>query len=284
MSYYYKYNFISPDPLFALIKEELRSYFEAGAVDDTFFPAWMDEILKKLGKATRPILETILTQKDFESKLPPEFYGVREAWLCTELEGAVLFPNAKYDQIFCKVTPEYDACNPCNDCFPDILRVTYKEQHFGPLPQTKLKRIYLLKPGNIQTAQHCDLPCANLNASSPDSYDLRGNKFVTNLRQGIIHLIYYSNYTGEDGYQLIPDNYWIRELVKRYIKLKIFDQLWNQTTDETFNQIDRKKAVYQAQYDEAWIMADVEIKKKDVYEIQRSIKRDTNRLRHYKIR
>src|ERR1700743_3885815 len=85
-TYYYKYDFISPEPLFSIIKEELRSYFEAGAVDDAMFPVWMSSILKKLGKSTNAILETILFQKDFESKLPPDFHGVREAWLLSRLD------------------------------------------------------------------------------------------------------------------------------------------------------------------------------------------------------
>ena len=28
MSYYYKYNFISPEPIYATVKEELKSYFD----------------------------------------------------------------------------------------------------------------------------------------------------------------------------------------------------------------------------------------------------------------
>lgn len=283
MSVYYKYNFVSPEPMFALVKQELRTYFEANAVDDLMFPIWMDSALKKLGKATRPILETLLQQKDFESKLPPAFYGVREAWLCTVLEGTIWSANAKYDQVFMKITPETDPCSFADGCFPDILRVTYKGQEIGPAPQTRVKRIYLLKPGNIETAQHCELPLANLNSSAPDSYDIRGNKFVTNLRDGVIHLIYYSDYRDdEEGYRLIPDNWWIIEYVKRYIKFKIFEQLWNQATDESFNQVKAKMDYYKTGVDEAYIIVETEIKKRTPDQIQRAIKRDNERLDPYR--
>ena len=30
MSYYYKYDFVSPEPLYATVKEELKSYFDTG--------------------------------------------------------------------------------------------------------------------------------------------------------------------------------------------------------------------------------------------------------------
>lgn len=282
MSLYYKYNFVSPEPLYSVVKEELRTYFEAGAVDDTMFSTWTDRALKKLGKATNKILETILHQEDFQSKLPPDFHGVREAWLCTHFQGVIQFPNAKYDQVFCKITPEVDECNLCNDCLPEILRVTYKHTEVGAIPNLKFKREYLLKPGNIQTNEHCDLPCRNFGAVGPDSYDLRDNKFITTLRKGFVHLIYYSIDRDGEGYQMIPDNYWIQEYVKRFLKYKIFEQLWNQTTDETYNQIKQKMDYYKSSYDEAVIMAETEIKKKDVWQIQRSIQRDSERLRHYK--
>lgn len=284
MSYYYKYTFINPDPVYASVKQELRSYFDSNAVDDMMFPFWTNTALQKLGKATRPILETILHQQDFESKLPPQFYGVREAWLCTILEQSMWSPNAKYDQVFCKITPEYDSCATCPDCLPEVLRVTYKSNEIGNVPSARMQRIYLLKPGNIETAQHCELPLANLGASTADTYDIRGNKFVTNLRQGVIHLIYYSEYRDdEENHRLIPDSWWIIEYVKRYIKFKLFEQLWNQTTDETYQQIKQKMDYYKTGVDEAWIEASTEIKKKTPYEIQQSIKRDTSRLHPYRI-
>lgn len=283
MSYYYKYQFVSPEPIFGVVKEELRTYFEAGAVDDLMFSVWMDRALKKLGRATNKILETVLCQEDFESKLPPDFQAVREAWLCTEITPWVQRPNAKYDQVFCRVTPVYDECDPCSGCVPEVLRVTYKETESGPYPEMTIRRVYLLKPGNIETKANHELPLINLNASGPDSYDIRGNKFVTNLRKGMVHLIYYAIERDGEDYQMIPDNYWIQEYVKRFIKYKIFEQLWNQTTDETYNQIKQKMDYYKSSYEEGWIMAEIEIKKRTPTEVQRDINRNAHRLDPYKI-
>lgn len=293
-TYYYKYEFVSPEPIFALVKEEMRSYFEAGAVDDTMFPIWMRGILKKLGKASYPILETVLFQKDFESKLPNDFHGVREAVALsrlgegehhTEFPRIIQSPNSIYEQVFCKVTPEVNECDPCNDCFPEIIRVTYKNNLVGPYsPDLKFRRTHLLKPGNIQVGHLCDLPCMNFGAKSLDTFDLRDGKFITNIRETPVHLKYYAKESTEDGYQLIPDNYWIMEYVKRYLKFKSFEQLWNQTTDESYNQIKQKMDYYKSSYDEAVIMAEIEIKKKTVYEHQQDWRRNANRLNPYIIR
>ena len=65
MAYYYKYNFISPEPIYATVKEELKSYFDTGAVDDLLFPTYLDKCLKKLGRATYVISEQVLFIEDF---------------------------------------------------------------------------------------------------------------------------------------------------------------------------------------------------------------------------
>jgi hypothetical protein len=41
MSYYYHYNFISPEVVYATVKEEFKSYFDTGAIDDLMLPIWI---------------------------------------------------------------------------------------------------------------------------------------------------------------------------------------------------------------------------------------------------
>ena len=85
MSYYYKYNFVSPEPVYSTVKEELKSYFDTGAVDDLLFPTYLDKCLKKLGRTTYVIAEQALYIEDFQARLPDNFVAVREAWMCTEI-------------------------------------------------------------------------------------------------------------------------------------------------------------------------------------------------------
>jgi len=75
MSYYYKYNFISPEPIYSTVKEELKSYFDTGAVDDLLFPTYLDKCLRKLGRTTYVISEQVLFIEDFEARLPDNFYA-----------------------------------------------------------------------------------------------------------------------------------------------------------------------------------------------------------------
>ena len=294
MSYYYKYNFVSPEPVYATIKEELKSYFDTGAVDDLLFPTYLDKCLKKLGRTTYVISEEVLNVEDFEARLPDNFYAVREAWLCTDLPGrSYQTANSFYSQAASQTTIQVspitvggEVCGACNqvgcnyDCMPDLIQAVYKTNNETPRYYHKQ---YLLKPGNISVRANCTLDCINFGSSAPDTFDIRDNKFVTNFREGKIYLIFYATEYDEIGNQMIPDNYRIREFIEAFIKYKIFETLSNQITDETFQQIQSKLLYYKQLHDEAFIMADIEIKKQDVYAKQRRILNDLNRFNMYEL-
>lgn len=296
MSYYYKYNFTSPEIVYSTVKEELKSYFDTGAVDDLMFPTYLDKCLRKLGRATYVITEEVLYIEDFEARLPDNFFAVREAWLCTEVNG---YPyrsaNSFYSQADGRntvpISPVTTDCTPCPNpqcyiancdgtCSPSFGENVFKTN-------TELNRSYrkeyLLKPGNISVRANCTLDCANLGSSSADSFDIRDNKFVTNFRNGKVYLIFYATEYDNVGNQMIPDNYRIREYIEAFIKYKVFETLANQINDETFNQLQTKLAYYKQLSEEAFIMADIEIKKQDVYAKQRRIKNDLNRFNMYEL-
>ena len=85
MSYYYKYTFTSPESIYSLVKEEFKSYFDTGAVDDLLFPTYLDKCLKKLGRSSYVISEDVIEIDNFQGRLPDNFYAVREAWMLTNI-------------------------------------------------------------------------------------------------------------------------------------------------------------------------------------------------------
>lgn len=309
MSYYYKYNFVSPEPVYSIVKEELKSYFDTGAVDDLLFPTYLDKCLRKLGRATYVISEETLYIEDYQARLPDNFYAVREAWLCTEIpqypyQSANSFYSQAISQTTIQVSPVTvggQICSRCNqagcggDCMPEIIQAVYKTNN---QMARSIKKEYLLKPGNISVNQHCDvsytdawkfdnLP-APVNEFTPgssgyDSFDIRDNKFFTNFRNGIVHLIFYATEYDGGGNQMIPDNYRIREYIEAFIKYKVMEMLTNQVNDETFNQLQQKLVYYKQLSEEAYILADIEIKKQDAYAKQRRIKNDLNRFNMYEL-
>jgi hypothetical protein len=294
MSYYYKYNFISPEPVYSTVKEEFKSYFDTGAVDDLLFPTYLDKCLRKLGRSSYVISEQLLYIEDFEARLPDNFFAVREAWLCTSIPGypyqtANSFYSQAASQTTIQVSPVISGGAPCTNlecttgcpsCMPELIQAVYKTNQQVAV---EYHRQYLLKPGNISVKAHCDLQCANFGSSAADSFDIRDNKFVTNFRNGVVHLVFYSTAYDGVGNELIPDNYRIREFVEAFIKYKMMETLTNQTNDETYNQLERKMMNYKQMADEAFIMADIEVKKQDSWAKQRRIIQDLNRFNRYEL-
>jgi hypothetical protein len=316
MSYYYKYNFVSPEPVYATVKEELKSYFDTGAVDDLLFPTYLDKCLKKLGRTTYVISQQVLDIADFEARLPDNFYAVREAWMCSEIpqlpyQTANSFYSQAATQTTIQVAPltvgGVNCDNPkcvqpgCNgECMPLLIQAVYKTNQEVA---RSYRQEYLLKPGNISARKNCGVNYTDNWSFYPtveqgqggvdgnftpgqagiDSFDVRDNKFVTNFRNGVVHLIFYATEYDDIGNQLIPDNYRIREFVEAFIKYKVFETLTNQTNDETFNQLQQKMLYYKQLHDEAYIMADIEVKKQDAWTKQRRIKNDLNRFNMYEL-
>ena len=303
MSYYYKYNFVSPEPIYATVKEELKSYFDTGAVDDLMFPTYLDKCLRKLGRTTYVITEDVLEVCDFEARLPDNFYAVREAWMCSEIpltpyQDANSFYSQAASVTSIQLNPVTVGGTPCTntgctnpqcqgECMPELIQAVYKTNH----QQTRgYRREYLLKPGNISAKSNCDVNYTAAwdreftpGASGIDSFDIRDNKLVTNFRNGIVHLVFYATEYDGGGNQMIPDNYRVREFIEAFIKYKVFETLTNQTNDETFNQLQQKLVYYKQLHDEAFIMADIEIKKQDAWTKQRRIKNDLNRFNMYEL-
>jgi len=320
MSYYYSYSFISPEEIFANVQEELKSYFDTGAVDNLMFPVYVNKCLDKLGRSSYAITQEMLYLEDFQARLPDNFYAVREAWLCTEMESTPYqSPNSFYSQTASttiQIAPLTTGDLPCNtvecsedNCLPDIVQAVYKTNQQA----TKTyRRDFLLKPGNISARQNCGVSYTNtwdyttydtltgygdlvgqsdINVSkmvnpfgsAVNSFDIRDNKFVTTFRSGAVYLMFYATNYDNCGNQMIPDNYRVKEFIEDFIKYKVFEQLTNQTNDETFNQLQQKMIYYKGLADEAFIMADVEIKKQTSYDKQRRIKKTLNRHNMYEL-
>ena len=309
MSYYYKYQFISPEPVYATVKEELKSYFDTGAIDDLLFPTYLDKALRKLGRTTYVIHEQVLFIEDFQARLPDNFYAVREAWMCVEIPGypyqtANSFYSQAANATTIQVSPVVSNGVPCTnlecttgcpDCMPELVQAVYKTNN---QVARSFRHEYLLQPGNISAKQNCDVEYTSNwdyeigvspvheftpGSASYDSFDIRDNKFVTNFRSGVVHLLFYATEYDGVGNQLIPDNYRIREYVEAFLKFKIFETLTNQTNDETFNQLQQKMMYHKQMYEEAFIMADIETKKQTPWEKQRRIKNDLNRFNMYEL-
>lgn len=313
MSNFYKYKFISPEPIYSLVKEELKSYFDTGAVDDLLFPVYLNKCLEKLGKTTHAIVPVVLYIDNFKARLPDNFYAIREAWFCTFKQfdsyqsGKAFYTqtaNLNSIQLSPILTDEVPTCNnpicdvdDCSgDCLSSVVQAVYKTVE--EIPRNAISRQFLLKPGNISFKDNCPYgynevdslygSISSTSSASPmsadcDSFDLHDNYFVTTFREGVVDTLMYVSDYDEIGNQMIPQNIRIEEYIEAFIKYKVFETLTNQTNDETFNQLQQKMLNYKMLADEAFIMAELEVKKQDVFKKQRSIRKNMRRFDKYEL-
>lgn len=284
MSYYRNYSFTSPEPIFALIKEEFKSYFATGAVDDILFPTYIEKCLRRLGRSTYKIEHSILHIEDYKADLPSDFLAVREAWSCQPVytTGLVKSPGNVYEQVTINISqiPAPTLCDTCSG-LPDVITATYKT---NDATSYTYQKNFLLKPGNISRDGDCDYECKNYGASVSDSFDIQGSKFTTNFSEGDVYLIYYKEEKDDNDNQMIPDDFRIKEYIEAFLKQKLFEQLACTVTDESYNHIMQKAQIYERKADEAYVLATTEGKKQTVYDKQRNWIRTLNKNNRYKLR
>jgi hypothetical protein len=295
---YYQYEFQSPEPLFAQVKEELRSYFAAGMIDDLMFDLYVTQALRKLTKVgARPIKTCLLFIDCNEAKLPPDFFDYREVWATFGiLSPSFRVPGAYYRSIVTTLTDLYDPCNDncetdccvpeqidhsncCGSCNPDSVQIITKAQ---TELQHSIRLSYLLTPGNIATRGYGDLISPNHRMSNTSKFHIQNGKISVEFREGDIYMAYYAKDEDCEGNQLVPVNYRIEQYIIDFIKCKLFEFLWNTTTDETFNQAFQKYKVYEQKKDESYILADIEMKKDTIEKKVARIKKDQHRHDDYR--
>jgi len=273
MSTYTRYNFISPDQLYAKIKEELKSYFDTGIIDDLLFPIYTDYILRKFGRTTYKLMQIPLTIENYQAKLPDDFFAVREAWGCTNIvSNPIQDTRVEYSQITTRVTPLLDRCE---DCIEKDVKVTFKTT--GEFVMSYTYSV-LLQPGNINAIGHCASDSPNIYAQTNSTFDIRDGKFIVTFPKGVVHMVYYLIEKDENDNQLIPDQIEFLDCLEHYIKYKCFEQIFNNTTDESFNQVYTKMNLYKQLYEEKFVTCRINLRLQSIYDVTKSIKKQKHRF------
>lgn len=298
-------NFISPEPQFAYVKETLKAYFDTGIVDDLSFPLWLDQALKRFRKSHLQIEQTLLTIEQYEAVLPSNFNSVREAWVVAGVKQPfpVQSPSSFYYTTDCRIdNPALSSCDNCFDNGANIcttlaggteFQVVHKVKGFQ---QFSFQIAHLLQPGNMNARGWCHQGSPNLQNSltalpnphngiyKNDTFDIRDHKFIVNYPEGHVYLMYYYEPTDENNNQLVPDNFYILDYIRKYLIYKCLETVSYQPTEESFqiimNRVDRADKA-QA---EAYILAEIDLKKQTVWQKNNDVVKSFNLNNPYKLR
>ena len=232
-------NFISSEPLIAEVKQELKSYFEAGAISEVMIPTYVDQALRKLRVMVLKPEEVVLSFHDYKSELPCDFglldyaiyYDSEIAWS----QGVNSVRGTWYKSIQCT--------NGCVDC-------GLKEEMYETVSvATPGFKITMKKPTWIKvyygSKSLCVEDCPNLGFASNDVIQIHPNKTVTStFENGCIYVRYFSRPMDDDNLPMVPEVLEVEEYIKSYLKFKFFEQLWHSVVDESQRQVEAKFQYY----------------------------------------
>lgn len=275
--------FISSDQVVAIVKEELDSYFAAGALDDVMFPTWIKNGMKDFRVDAMPHKSVALCADNYTADLPKDFKMVDKLTSCSLVASDwVQNPSSFYYQTDCRITPMTD---PCNECFQDMDKCRCD----GSLPPKQEKyrvthkvtgntlfeyyRTLTLKPASSHARASCHPQSANLNCDNLDTFTIRDCKLILNFSKGYLHLDYYGDNEDEYGELLIEDNQYITDYLVSWLKYKCFEKLWNSSSDESNSQLQNKMSFYKQEAIENKVRAMDDKKKLTKYQVANMIKR-----------
>lgn len=298
--------YISPLPIVARVKEEFKSYFSTNAIDDLLFPIYVADCINKLERTYNPIHEAILDMCNHKCDLPCDFKSYREVWMCaTHNKGPIVSPFVFYYQTDCRINPAPSQNNSCGDCVegyqctppnqtptpvnlpdlcgvPDEFRVTHKIMETLSF---SFRVTGLLKPGNFKTVGRGDEHSPNKESNLLDTFDIVGNHLITSFDRGTIYLSYYANpIIDESGYPEIPDNEPFNKYIYHYLRTMIYQNLFDQATQEDIKLIELKLQKEEEKMWIAYINAKNYALSSDIYGVQKSIVRSYNRNNRFLIR
>lgn len=281
--------YVSPEALYARVKETLSSYFDSNLVDDLMFPNWLDRALSKFQMGSYPIKEAYLTISNYKGCLPDDINKIKCISLCTDVVYKdYQLPSSFYYQKDCRVTNINDSCEPCFE-LPDL-----KENFCDPCERPYVvtnkitNTIYFsyrdvipLVPATNKAKECCSKDFKSIYHDG-NTFDITDDKITVEFPEGTVYIEYFS--TGIDnGERVIPDNQYVQDYIENYFYYRIFELLFHSATDETFNQSLTKLQYYRQLSEESYIIAVNKLKLPTKEDISRSIINTRHRYDNFKI-
>lgn len=237
---YLNTNFISSEPLIAEVKQELKSYFEAGAISEVLIPTFIDQALRKLKVLVYQPEEIVLNFQNYKSELPCDFALVDYALI---YNSDVLWSpgvNALTGYWYKGINCTQGCTDDCDTKYEIYETITVPTPGFKiTMKEPRWIRVY------AGSKHLCTEGCPNIGSSSNDIIQINSNRTVTaTFESGCVFVRYFARPMDEDGIPMIPEIYEVEEYVKAYLKFKFFETLWHSVVDESAKQVENKFQYY----------------------------------------
>jgi hypothetical protein len=229
--------YITSEPLIAEVKQELKSYFEAGAISEVLIPSFIDQALRKLKVLALRPEEAVIRFENYKSELPYDFYLLDYAIMYS----SEVFWNNGVTSMVGSWYKNVDA-EPCSSEKSLEIYETLSIPTPGfriSMKEPKWIRVY------VDSTSLCVENCQNLKVSSPDIIKINQHKKASaSFQEGCVYVRYFSRPVDDYQIPMIPEVLEVEEYIKSYLKYKFFEQMWHSVMDESTKQVTEKLMYY----------------------------------------
>lgn len=225
--------FKSVEYLYAKIKRQWASFDSVNMLDDSDFPTYTAEVLKKLGIGALKESAEVLHVKNSKAPLPKDFRQIHAAYKCSGCESNIHnkrhLQNISYfeNDITCEtIRHNPNKCEIECVCPDKVVQAITIRQYVNETCDTyKYNHVGLLKlsPNAISLAAD---GCLNVRQTCQDEITINNNTIITNFSDGDIYLEYYALAVDENNIPLIPDVEAVETAVEWYIKWQVMLNYW----------------------------------------------------------
>lgn len=266
------YIYVSPERLYARIREEMSSYFNADMLNDLLFEEYTLDCLKEFEKTFFPKKRVFLQFENGLADLPCDYDSFREAVLYgADHIVTAIDPVPVY---YMSDVPEQECSDP--DGVPCLSECGCSCE--GSCGDSCDARDRYLRRIN----HNIEIIKAYRKRLSQDDLEIDCGKIKLPCYSGALNLVYYAKPYDEDENILIPDNYFVQRYISAYITFSLYNRLWNEATDETFNQSYKKREVAKFEMEEARDDAMGNVKRSTTDSIIKSIRRQRKSLNKFR--
>lgn len=225
-------NFISAEQIYSKIKREFKTFGSVNLLDDSDFPEYTFEVLRKIGAGVYKEQPALLNLQNGKACLPHDFMILHSAYKC-DGRPVLNYNTREFDQktviqqdITCDIIGRKKECIfECKEEERLIKRVTIKKYIDGEEINYHYNNPILLRLSpNVRS--FCAEDCPNLFATTGDEITINNKQILANFPTGKIYINYYGLALDENGYPMIPENVYVEKAIEWFIKYQIMLNYW----------------------------------------------------------